>query len=655
MSRIVDGSSAESSKKQQEQQQQQQQQQTPARSKLVQKLLDASASLPQFMNDLLTTQAVIVAGTEAAAFLVERKEEGISLRPVAHIRPDDSDQETRQAALRAFHNIVQPCAVQAKDGAIEVGSPDGGDAQFCLVTLLRNEGDVVAISAVIARARDMDRAKQRLVSMQLVAGYFELYSLRRYTEQAKAMAERHQNVLQYAGAVSMAEGFASAAMGLCNELAGRTGATRVSIGWMKGRHVRVKALSHTEKFDKKQELIVRLEKVMEECLDQDEPVRFLPNGTSTANVTRAARELSESQSGNSVISVPLRRREEVVGILTLEFPPDRQVDEPLEMAIGVASELLAPQLWDRWEADRYIWVKMGHSIRNSWRFCFGKHAGATVLTLLIVGLLTAILAWPINYRLRAPFQLVAENPRSIMPPFDGYLERVMVKAGQRVSKGDVLAQMNVTELQDQYVEAMKEAEAKEKEGLGYRAEKKNIEAQVAFALANASRAKAKWVKARIDDAQVKAPFDAVVLKGDLWGRQGARVSQGDVLFELAEVSKENPEWPAIEVLAMVSERDIQEMLKYCRPDDPNRRELDGEIATSSYPSQGYPFRIKRWVPMGKAEEGENVFQVYGDVIKPEQWMHPGLAGQARIDTDKRPIAWIITHRLIDWLKLKLWI
>ena len=53
--------------------------------------------------------------------------------------------------------------------------------------------------------------------------------------------------------------------------------------WSKPK--RVKALSHTEEFDKRQELIVEIERVMEECLDQGDVVQFEPDGTCTQNVT----------------------------------------------------------------------------------------------------------------------------------------------------------------------------------------------------------------------------------------------------------------------------------------------------------------------------------------------------------------------------------
>ena len=137
----------------------------------MQRLLEAN-NLPAFINDLLTTQAVTVAGTEAAGFIIERAEEAVALRPIAHIRPDNSSAETRAAAIKAFSDLVRPCVEQDKDGAIEVGTPnDAAETQFCLVTLLRNEGEVVAVSAVVTRcierracpaAADVDAARRRL-------------------------------------------------------------------------------------------------------------------------------------------------------------------------------------------------------------------------------------------------------------------------------------------------------------------------------------------------------------------------------------------------------------------------------------------------------------------------------------------------------------
>src|SRR5215213_6367607 len=253
-------------------------QQVP-RARLVQKLMAAGADLPAFISALIETQGIVVAGTEAAAFIIEPGDapqqqpvEGepapapsFKLRPVAHVRPDDSDPDTRQRALEEFSKIVRPCVEQGKDGVIEVDATrrETVDPQFCLVTLLRAEGQVVAVSAVIARAPNGQRAQQRLSSMELVAGYFEMFTLKRAAEQTRVIAATNQNVLQLATAVATAEGYDAASMSLCNELAARTGATRVAIGWLEGRKIKLKAMSHTEKFDKKQELAVMIVAAME--------------------------------------------------------------------------------------------------------------------------------------------------------------------------------------------------------------------------------------------------------------------------------------------------------------------------------------------------------------------------------------------------------
>src|SRR5690242_1494510 len=91
------------------------------RARLVQRLLAAGADLPAFVRHLIEAQGVVVAGTEAAAFLVEPENENeVRLRAVAHVRPDESTPEVRARALEAFAEIVRPCVVQGKDGAIEI-------------------------------------------------------------------------------------------------------------------------------------------------------------------------------------------------------------------------------------------------------------------------------------------------------------------------------------------------------------------------------------------------------------------------------------------------------------------------------------------------------------------------------------------------------
>jgi multidrug efflux pump subunit AcrA (membrane-fusion protein) len=649
----------------------QQQQGTGKRSKLVERLLDASANLPAFMKDLLGTMAVTVAGTEAAGFLIEQAQaeqaEQTGLRVISHIRPDDSDDDVRAAAIKAFTEIIVPCIQQNKDGAIEVGTPDDGEPQFCLVTLLRNEGAAVAVAAVITRCRDQERARQRLMSMQLVAGYFELYMIRRHVEQSKELAVRHQNVLQLSTSVATAEGFEAAAMNFCNELANRAGASRVSLGWMKGEYIKLKALSHTEKFDKKQDLIVRLVKVMEECVDQEEPVRFDADGVRSENVTREAESLCRSQGNSAVYSVPLRRRAEIVGVITLEFSPPAKLTDEVANALGVTSDLLAPQLWDRHENDRWIPVKVGHSIVGVTKAVVGpKHVLAKLITFAVIAIgLVISNAIPfvdlrLMYHVGAPFQFVSLDKRSVSVPIEGFLEKINIKAGQRFKKGQVLVEMRTDDLVSKHDKAIADSEsayATYQQKINDRDLRTQGEGATAFFQSRASKAEAALYAYQISQSKIIAPYDGVVLKGELDDKVGSPVKMGDVIMEIVETGR-----PLMAELA-VPERDIHLIHV---PADPSKEKgtdgWTGKLATNSLPGEDIKFKLDRIVPLGDAKEADNTFKVYavlvGDdgkpLLKQPDFIKPGMAGEARIDAGKKAIFWIWTHRLVDFLRLKLW-
>ncbi|MEM7808571.1 MAG: biotin/lipoyl-binding protein, partial [Planctomycetota bacterium] len=442
----------------------QKQQHQITHNKLVQRLLGSGANLPAFMAELARTQAAVVAGTEAVAFVIEPSPDGSALKLVQHIRNDNAARDVRVAAQNAFKQIIQPCVEQGKDGAIQVGDDADADGkQYCLVTLLSNEGAVVAVSAVICRCRNDDLAAQRLQAMQLVAGYFDLYTLRRSHEQSKSVAKSHQDVLQLASSLANAEGFQQGGAALCNEMAGRTGATRVSVGWIKGlfkgRDIVLQAISHTEEFDKKQELSVQLVRVMEECYDQQEIVQFDPAGRSTENTTREAAKLSQMEGGTRVVSLPLRENHEIRGILTLEFPKERPSTTQETTTLAVAAELLAPQLKDRYDNDRWLITKSILSGRDLTakiigpQYMLGKLIAICGLALVIFLFIPGLA----DHNVTAPFSLEPMTKRLVSTPIEGKIDEVHVLPGDVVEVGDPLLTFDTRESFNQMIAAEKQA------------------------------------------------------------------------------------------------------------------------------------------------------------------------------------------------------
>jgi multidrug resistance efflux pump len=630
-----------------------------ARSRLVQRLVESSGNLPDFLDDLIQTQASVVAGTEAVAFIIEGPDEKgePELRTVKHIRPDNVEEGVKRQAINAFREIVHQCVKQDKDGALRVSQGgEDSESQFCLVTLLRQDDRAVGATAVITRCRDESRALQRLSTMQLVAGYFDLFLLKRQNEQNAQVAKTHQDVLQFASVVATAEDFHASSVSLCNELAARTGAARVAIGWVKysgGDTIKLKAISHTEEFDKKQELSVQIVRVMEECLDQDEFCQFDPSGGSTENVTREAMKLSQMEGGNRVASVPLRRRDEIVGVMTLEFPPEKPTSPAESTALAVAAELLAPQLYDRFQNDRYLVTKAGLSVRDNTKKVFGlrQHTLAKVIILAILGLLLFLTLYKPMYRVAAPFEFAPEQRRVIDAPYDGQIFRVYFDEGDAVAKGDVIAELDTRDLQDELLVKQISRRQLRAEERALRSRRDDDPSAAAEQRAKefeiqAVEAQIEQLQSQIDKAKLKSPMDGVILlvpgQEKLAEREGDVVQIGTPVAVVGDPTR-------LMIEARVPDRDISEI------------EIGdtGTLATSARPGEKVPIVIDRVVPAAAADPRAqtNAFTVIATVAAADvdpNW-RPAATGEVRIDVEPRSLAWQWTHRLVDWVKLKLWL
>jgi AICAR transformylase/IMP cyclohydrolase PurH len=161
------------------------------RSRLIDRLLHGPDEVEPFVNNLLEIMAVSVSGTEAAAFLIERDGTSFTSKPIAHIRRDDSDVPTRVQALKAFLDLVNPCVVQGRDGAIDLGNVTRAqaDPQYCLISLLNNRAnEPTCVAAVVTRCPDLENARKRLLSMQIIAGYFTIFDLKKSISTTAATA-----------------------------------------------------------------------------------------------------------------------------------------------------------------------------------------------------------------------------------------------------------------------------------------------------------------------------------------------------------------------------------------------------------------------------------------------------------------------------------
>ncbi|HZV32956.1 MAG TPA: HlyD family efflux transporter periplasmic adaptor subunit, partial [Verrucomicrobiae bacterium] len=158
------------------------------------------------------------------------------------------------------------------------------------------------------------------------------------------------------------------------------------------------------------------------------------------------------------------------------------------------------------------------------------------------------------------------------------------------------------------------------------------------ATADQAKARLDLAQYRLDEAIIRSPFRGVVIEGDLRERLGSPVKAADVLFKVARLD-------TLYVEAEVNERDVQDILG----------KTSGEIAFLSRPRDKFPVHIITVEPAAVPKNDANVFLVRCAIDGGAQpWWRPGMSGVCKIRVEKRTLFWILTHRTVDFLRLKLW-
>ena len=76
---------------------------------------------------------------------------------------------------------------------------------------------------------------------------------------------------------------------------------------------------------------------------------------------------------------------------------------------------------------------------------------------------------------------------------------------------------------------------------------------------------------------------------------------------------------------------------------------------ASYPARRIGFIVERINPVAEVVEKRNVFKVRVRLLQRLPWMRPGMEGVAKVHVGRRRYIWLWTRKLVNWLRMKLWI
>lgn len=455
---------------------------------------------------------------------------------------------------------------------------------------------------------------------------------------AEETNERLKTTLDLIASIAEHDKFQPSAMAFVTRLATKLECERVSLGFEHRKEVRVKALSHSAEFGKQMNLLRAIGTAMDEAIDQKAIVVYPMPKDMTPIVTRAHEELSKRHGSGNILTIPLRREDKFLGALTLERPANKPFDQDeIELCETVAT-IAGPILDSKRKEDRWLITKAGESCANQLKKFIGPgHLVLKLITILIIALVIFFYFAKGDYRVSAPTTLEGTIQRAICAPFDGFIADARVRAGDVAKEGDILCVMDDRDLKLERSKWFSQREQLLKQHREAMAKHDRSQILIIQAKIDQADAQIALIDEQLARAKVTAPFNGVVMKGDLSQQLGAPVEKGQVLFEMAPLD-------SYRVIVEVDERNISEV----------KVGQKGELVLPSLPNEVFNLRIEKTTPVSIAKEGRNYFRVEAHLEGNIERLRPGMEGVGKIMIDRRRLIWIWTHELIDWIRLKLW-
>ncbi|MGD2011344.1 MAG: HlyD family efflux transporter periplasmic adaptor subunit [Desulfobacterales bacterium] len=608
-------------------------------SKAYAELFEYQGPPDRFLAELLSTQCRQV---KAEAGVVVRAGKADRLEVLA-VYPDSSANggslEWIAKAEKPFRRVMKSgeTAIAPEDPA---SKGDGQSRRYLMAIPFQTDGVVRAAAIFRIKAKTPYKlllSHARLETTSLLLNHHELHlTMKRHHE----AANRLRRVLEVLDAVNRSKRFLSAAMALCNEIAGRLNCSRVSLGFLDGRCVRVRAMSHTDTFGREMRVVQAIEATMEECLDQDLEV-IHPAADTAMYAGRAAAKLSEGHGPSGILSLPIREDGEAAAVMTLERPPERPFHSVEEIeTVRLICDLCAPRLLDLRQSERWFGARAASQAREYMGSLLGpEHTWAKVGAVMVFLMAVFFTTAKGDYRINAAFAFEARHQQVVVAPFDTFTKSVSVEPGDRVEGGKtILGTLETSELRLKLAALKAEQLGYQKQMAASMRDRQTAEAQIAGAQSDKVAAEIRLIERKIDQAALIAPITGWVVSEDLKQQIGAPVETGKILFEIASIDSLRAE-------LYVPESSIANVAAG----------QTGELAAVGHPDQKVRFVIERITPIAEVVNHQNVFDVRARILEHLEWMRPGMEGEARISAGKKSYLWIASHRLVNWLRMKLWV
>ncbi|HXY13872.1 MAG TPA: efflux RND transporter periplasmic adaptor subunit [Terriglobales bacterium] len=245
--------------------------------------------------------------------------------------------------------------------------------------------------------------------------------------------------------------------------------------------------------------------------------------------------------------------------------------------------------------------------------------------------------FPIPMRLAGDATIAPFRKAQVTPSFDGVVEAVYVREGDRVQAGTILADLEDWDLRAAVAAAHAKYTTAVAEMNHALAANDGTEAGIQRVQAEYWAAELKRAQQRLEKTHLRSPLDGVVATPRVENFVGEHLAPGDSFIEVID-SRES----SIDV--GIDEQDAVLL-------QPGRR---ATIKLDAYPTRSFPGQVQVISPMSSVENENRIY--YARVLVPNQdgVIRAGMHGRGKVMAGWRPIGYVLFRRPAMWIYSKLW-
>lgn len=425
---------------------------------------------------------------------------------------------------------------------------------------------------------------------------------------------------------------------IVNALAAKLACQRVSIGWTKQNKVHLQAVSNSAMADVKTPHAQSLSEAMLEALEQSSNLHYPAADNAAPHILQHHKQLQTVTGSHSVHTYLLKGEHDTVAVLTLETSAQRPFSKAGAQLLQQCAPLLGRLLEWQLRAEAGLWQRFKQRWQQSRRQSTGIMSGRRLVVLATLMALL-ILCLPGTHWVYGKATLASEDKRTLVAPQDGFLASINASAGEQVESGQLLAQLDDSDLRLEQRQLQGQLQQQRQEYDEALANYQRAQASIIDSQIEQTQAQLALIQQQLQRTQLLAPVTGLVVSADINDSLGAPVSKGDILFEVAGST-------SYRVEAYVNERDIRHL----------HTGQQGRLSLGSLPGVSFAVQVERITPVSMSHDGQNTFLVKAALLDQQQLglLRPGMTGNAKIDTGNAPLGWVWFHALFDRLRLALW-